>query len=155
MQRGLLEQITRFLLELGSGFAYMGQQVPLVVGDQDFYLDLLFYHVRLRAYVVVELKITEFKPEFAGKLNFYLTAVDEQLRHPEDRPSIGLLLCKSKNSVVAEYALRDVHKPIGVAEYRLGEALPTTLQEALPNLADLVQQLNVTESALVLPPEEE
>ena len=82
LQRGLLEQITRFLLELGSGFAYMGQQVPLVVGDQDFYLDLLFYHVRLRAYVVVELKITEFRPEYAGKLNFYLTAVDEQLRHP-------------------------------------------------------------------------
>ncbi|MVN79257.1 DUF1016 family protein [Hymenobacter sp. HMF4947] len=142
LQRGLLEQITRFLLELGSGFAYMGQQVPLVVGDQDFYLDLLFYHVRLRAYVVVELKITEFRPEYAGKLNFYLTTVDEQLRHPEDRPSIGLLLCKSKNRVVAEYALRDVHKPIGVAEYRLGEALPTTLQDVLPNLADLEQQLN-------------
>jgi hypothetical protein len=113
------------------------------VGDQDFYLDLLFYHVRLRAYVVVELKITEFRPEYTGKLNFYLTAVDEQLRHPEDRPSIGLLLCKSKNRVVAEYALRDVHKPIGVAEYRLGESLPAILQEVLPNLAELEQQLNV------------
>jgi predicted nuclease of restriction endonuclease-like (RecB) superfamily len=142
LQRGMLEHITKLLLELGNGFAYMGQQVHLEVGGQDFYLDLLFYHVRLRAYVVVELKITEFKPEYAGKLNFYLTAVDEQLRHPDDRPSIGLLLCKSRNSVVAEYALRDVHKPIGVAEYRLGEHLPEALQAALPSVAALEQQLN-------------
>lgn len=111
------------------------------VGGQDYYLDLLFYHVQLRAYVVVELKIAEFKPEYAGKLNFYLTAVDEQLRHPDDRPSIGLLLCKSRNNVVAEYALRDVHKPIGVAEYRLGEYLPEALQAALPSVATLEQQL--------------
>lgn len=142
LQRGMLEHITKLLLELGNGFAYMGQQVHLEVGGQDFYLDLLFYHVRLRAYVVVELKITEFKPEYAGKLNFYLTAVDEQLRHPDDRPSIGLLLCKSRNNVVAEYALRDVHKPIGVAEYRLGEHLPEALQAALPSVATLEQQLN-------------
>lgn len=142
LQRGMLEHITKLLLELGNGFAYMGQQVHLEVGGQDFYLDLLFYHVRLRAYVVVELKITEFKPEYAGKLNFYLTAVDEQLRHPDDRPSIGLLLCKSRNNVVAEYALRDVHKPIGVAEYRLGEHLPEALQAALPSVAALEQQLN-------------
>lgn len=116
MQRGLLEHITKLLLELGSGFAYLGQQMHLEVGEQDFYLDLLFYHVRLRAYIVVELKITEFRPEYAGKLSFYLTAVDEQLRHPDDRPSISLLLCKSRNNVVAEYTLRDTNKPIGVAE---------------------------------------
>ena len=142
LQRGLLEHITKLLLELGSGFAYLGQQVHLVVGGQDYYVDLLFYHVHLRAYVVVELKIAEFRPEYAGKLNFYLTAVDEQLRHPDDRPSIGLLLCKSRNSVVAEYALRDVQKPIGIAEYRLGEHLPKALQAALPSLAALEQQLN-------------
>lgn len=142
VQRGLLEHITKLLLELGSGFAYLGQQVHLEVGGQDFYLDLLFYHVRLRAYVVVELKITEFKPEYAGKLSFYLTAVDEQLRHPDDRPSIGLLLCKSRNSVVAEYTLRDTNKPIGVAEYRLGEHLPEALQAALPSVATLEQQLS-------------
>ena len=142
LQSGLLEHITKLLLELGSGFAYLGQQVHLVVGGQDYYLDLLFYHVRLRAYVVVELKITEFRPEYAGKLNFYLTAVDEQLRHPDDRPSIGLLLCKSRNSVVAEYALRDMHKPIGVAEYRLGEQLPEALRAALPSVAALEQELN-------------
>lgn len=142
LQRGLLEHITKLLLELGNGFAYLGQQVHLEVGGQDFYLDLLFYHIRLRAYVVVELKVTEFKPEYAGKLNFYLTAVDEQLRHPDDRPSIGLLLCKSRNNVVAEYALRDVYKPIGVAEYRLGEHLPEALQAALPSVAALEQQLN-------------
>ena len=142
LQRSMLEHITKLLLELGNGFAYMGQQVHLEVGGQNFYLDLLFYHVRLRAYVVVELKITEFKPEYAGKLNFYLTAVDEQLRHSDDRPSIGLLLCKSRNNVVAEYALRDVHKPIGVAKYRLGEHLPEALQAALPSVATLEQQLN-------------
>lgn len=137
-----LEHITKLLLELGNGFAYLGQQIHLEVGGQDFYLDLLFYYVRLRAYVVVELKVTEFKPEYAGKLNFYLTAVDEQLRHPDDRPSISLLLCKSRNNVVAEYALRDVHKPIGVAEYRLGERLPDALQAALPSVATLEQQPN-------------
>lgn len=142
LQRSMLEHITKLLLELGSGFAYMGQQVHLEVGGQDYYLDLLFYHVRLRAYVVVELKITEFKPEYAGKLNFYLTVVDEQLRHPDDGPSIGLLLCKSRNNVVAEYALRDVHKPIGIAEYRLGERLPETLQSALPSVATIERQLN-------------
>jgi len=128
-------------LELGSGFAYVGQQVPLVVGGQDYYLDLLFYHLQLRAYVVVELKTTEFKPEYAGKLIFYLAAVDDQRRHPQDAPTIGLLLCKSRNNVVAEYALRDVHKPIGIAEYRLTEALPEGLQTALPSVAALEQTL--------------
>ncbi|QIL78282.1 MULTISPECIES: YhcG family protein [Hymenobacter] len=141
LQRGLLEHITQFLLELGRGFAYVGQQVPLVVGGQDYYLDLLFYHLQLRAYVVVELKITEFKPEYAGKLNFYLAAVDDLVRHPQDGPTIGLLLCKSRNDVVAEYALRDVHKPIGIAEYRLTEALPASLQAALPSIEALENTL--------------
>ncbi|OUJ69070.1 PDDEXK nuclease domain-containing protein [Hymenobacter crusticola] len=159
LQRGLIEHITKFLLELGSGFAYVGQQVPLQVGGQDYYLDLLFYHLQLRAYVVVELKTTEFKPEYTGKLNFYLAAVDDQRRHPQDAPTIGLLLCKSRNNIVAEYALRDVHKPIGIAEYRLTEALPEGLQASLPSIAALEQTLRsrpaAPEPAADSPPEPE
>jgi hypothetical protein len=107
------------ILELGKGFAFVGSQYPLEVGGQDYYLDLLFYHLRLRCFVVLELKIEEFKPEFAGKMNFYLSAVDDQLRHETDGPSIGIILCKGKNAVVVEYALRNSAKPMGVAEYRL------------------------------------
>jgi len=115
------------MVELGVGFAFVGSQVHLEVGGEDFYLDLLFYHLKLRCFVVVELKTTEFKPEYAGKLNFYLSAVDDLLRHPQDNPTVGILLCKEKNRVVVEYALRDVSKPLGVAEYRLAQALPAEL----------------------------
>ena len=129
------------ILELGKGFAFVGSQYPLEIGGQDFYLDLLFYHLRLRCYVVIELKIQEFKPEFAGKMNFYLSAVDDLLRQPEDQPSLGLILCKERNKIVVEYALRDTSKPIGVAEYRLTQALPERLKSELPTNEDLAAEL--------------
>lgn len=141
LERALLEHLRDFLLELGAGFAFVGSQYRLDVGGEEFYIDLLFYQLRLRCYVVIDLKIGEFKPEYAGKMNFYLSAVDDLLRHPEDRPSIGLILCKSKNRLVAEYALRDLSKPMGVATYRLPEALPAELQEALPRLRELEAEL--------------
>src|SRR5512135_347332 len=108
LEEGLPAHIRKFLIELGAGFAFVGQQVRLEVGGEDFYLDLLFYHLKLRCFVVVELKATAFKPEYAGKMNFYLSAVDDLMHHPDDRPSIGIILCKSKNNIVAEYALRDL-----------------------------------------------
>lgn len=134
LERGLLNHIRDFLLELGLGFAFLGSQYRLPIGDQDYFLDLLFYHVRLRCYVVVELKIGEFKPEYAGKMNFYLSAVDDLLRAPDDQPSIGLLLCKTRNHLVAEYALRDMNKPMGVATYKL---LPAQIRDGLPSLEEL------------------
>ncbi len=141
LERGLLEHIRSFLLELGVGFAFVGSQYHLEVGGEDFYLDLLFYHLKLRAYVVVELKMTEFRPEYAGKLNFYLSAVDDLLRHPTDEPSIGLILCKGKNQVMAEYALRDIGKPIGISGFKLAEALPQSLRGQLPTIAALEARL--------------
>jgi predicted nuclease of restriction endonuclease-like (RecB) superfamily len=141
VERGLIEHIRDFLLELGVGFAFVGSQYPLDVGGQEFRLDLLFYHLRLRAFVVVELKAGEFQPEFSGKMNFYLSAIDDLLRHPDDKPSIGIILCKSKNKVVAEYALRDLRKPVGVSEYRLTEALPKVLQHSLPTVKQLEAEL--------------
>ena len=141
LEGALTEHITQFLLELGAGFAYMGRQVPLQVGEREFFLDLLFYHARLHCYVVVELKTVDFEPEFAGKLNFYLKAVDAQLRGPQDAPTIGLLLCKSKNEVVAEYALGDKTQPMGVAEYKLLESLPKELQTNLPSIEQIEREL--------------
>jgi predicted nuclease of restriction endonuclease-like (RecB) superfamily len=141
VERGLIEHIRDFLLELGVGFAFVGSQYPLEVGGQDFRLDLLFYHLRLRAFVVVELKAGEFQPEFSGKMNFYLSAIDDLLRQPDDKPSIGIILCKSKNKVVAEYALRDLRKPVGVSEYRLTEALPKVFQRSLPTVKQLEAEL--------------
>ena len=126
---------------MGAGFAFVGRQVHLEVGGEDFFIDLLFYHLKLRCYVVVELKAGAFKPEHAGQLGFYLTAVDEQMRAAHDSPTIGLLLCKSKNKVVAEYALRDSSKPIGIAEYQLIEALPADLQTSLPSIEAIEQAL--------------
>jgi predicted nuclease of restriction endonuclease-like (RecB) superfamily len=137
LERDLVAHITQFLLELGAGFAFIGRQVPLQVGERDFFLDLLFYHVRLHCYVVVELKTVDFEPEFAGKLNFYLTAVDETMRSPEDTPAIGLLLCKSKDRLVAEYALRDIDKPMGVSSYTLSHVLPDALRKKLPSIEAL------------------
>ena len=131
------EDVKQFLLELGSGFAYMGKQVPITVGNRDFYLDLLFYHTRLHCHVVIELKITDFEPEHAGKLNFYIKAVDEQLRRSGDEPTIGLLLCKSKDRVVVEYALSDISKPIGVSEYQLTKSLPMDLKTNLPSIEEI------------------
>lgn len=141
LEGALVHHITRFLLELGAGFAYVGRQVHLEVGGEDFYLDLLFYHLKLHAYVVIELKATRFKPEYVGQLGFYLTAVDAQVKAPEDGPTIGLLLCKSKNEIIAEYALRDSRKPIGVAEYQLVEALPKDLEASLPSVEMIEREL--------------
>ena len=140
LERGLLEQLRALILELGKGFAFVGSQYHLEVGGQDYYLDLLFYHLRLRCFVVVELKIEEFKPEFAGKMNFYLSAVDDQLRHDGDAPSIGIILCQGKNAVVVEYALRDSTKPMGVAEYRVSQALPEPLRSQLPSVAEFARE---------------
>ena len=141
IEDAIVHHITRFLLELGAGFAFVGRQVHLEVGGDDFFIDLLFYHLKLRCYVVIELKAGAFKPEHAGQLSFYLSAVDAQMKAEHDSPTIGLLLCKSKNKVVAEYALRDSSKPIGVAEYQLIEALPADLQTSLPSIESIEQAL--------------
>jgi len=141
IEAALVTHITKFLLELGAGFSFVGRQVHLEVGGRDFYIDLLFYHLRLRCFVVLELKAVEFEPEHTGKLNFYLSAVDELLRHEHDNPTIGLVLCKTNNRVIAEYALRDVNKPIGVAEYQLVQALPAQLEANLPSIERLQAEL--------------
>ena len=143
LETALVEHVTQFLLELGAGFAYMGRQVPLQVGERDFFLDLLFYHARLHCYVVVELKTVDFEPEFAGKLNFYLKAVDEQLRREGDQPTIGLLLCKSKDRLVAEYALSDIQKPIGLSTYTLSHTLPEALRDKLPSIEAIERELGL------------
>jgi predicted nuclease of restriction endonuclease-like (RecB) superfamily len=145
LERGLTTHIREFLLELGTGFAFVGSQYHLEVGGQDYYIDLLFYHLKLRAFIALDLKMADFQPEFAGKMNFYLSAVDDLLRHPEDQPSIGIILCKSKNRVVVEYALRDVAKPIGVAAYRLTEALPSDLRGSLPTIEEFEATLKAAD----------
>ncbi len=137
VHRGLLQHLREFLLELGAGFAFVGSEVHLEVAAADFYIDLLFYHLRLRCLVVIELKSTDFKPEYAGKLNFYLSAVDDMMRHPEDHPSIGLIICRGRNGLVAEYALRDMGKPIGIASHQLRQALPEQLRGQLPTIEEL------------------
>lgn len=142
VEKELIKHVEKFLLELGEGFAFLGRQFHLHIEDQDFYLDMLFYHTKLRAFVVIELKTGAFKPEYAGKMNFYLSAVDDLLRHPGDNPSIGLILCRSKVGVLAEYALRDMAKPIGLAEYRLTEDLPDDLKNALPSIDKLEKELS-------------
>lgn len=141
VEDALVRHITEFLVELGAGFAYVGRQVLLNVGGDEFFIDLLFYHLKLRCYVVIELKAGDFKPEHLGQLSFYLTAVDAQINLDQDQPSIGLLLCKSKNKVVAEYALRDYSRPLGIAEYQLLAALPEPLQTSLPSIEDIEREL--------------
>lgn len=138
LHQSLIEKLRDFLVELGLGFAFIGSEYRLEIGDQDFYLDLLFYHTRLHCYIIIELKIGAFVPEFAGKLNFYLSAADDLLRDPSmDQPSIGILLCREKNQVIAEYALRDMSKPMAVSTYHLGRTLPPQFQEQLPDTARL------------------
>ena len=141
IETALVQHITQFLIELGAGFAFVGRQVHIEVGGDDFFIDLLFYHLKLRCYVVVELKAGPFKPEHTGQLNFYLSVVDADIKHPDDNPTIGLLLCKSQNRVVAEYALRGINKPIGVAEYQLINALPAELQTSLPSIEQIEREL--------------
>ena len=141
LEKGLLAHLRDFMLELGVGFAFVGSQYHLEVGGEDFYLDLLFYHLKLRCYVVVELKIGEFRPEYVGKMNFYLSAADDLLRHEQDGPSIGLLLCRTQNKVIAEYALRGVEKPLGVSTYELAESLPAELRGSLPSVEELEKEM--------------
>jgi predicted nuclease of restriction endonuclease-like (RecB) superfamily len=141
VEKALVSHVEKFILELGAGFAFVGRQYHLAVAGQDFYIDLLFYHLKLRSFVVIELKDQDFKPEYAGKMNFYLSVVDDLLKHETDHPSIGLILCKSKNKVLAEYTLRDMTKPIGLAEYRLTESLPENLKKALPTIEELEAEL--------------
>jgi predicted nuclease of restriction endonuclease-like (RecB) superfamily len=142
IERQLTEHITNFLLELGKGFAFIGRQYPLQVGDKDYRLDLLFYHIRLRCFVVLDLKVVEFEPEFAGKMNFYLAAVDDQIKTLDDQPSIGIILCKNKNKLEVEYALQGMSKPIGVSEFTVTQALPAELKSTLPTIEEFEIELN-------------
>lgn len=145
VEQSLVKHVTEFLLELGAGFAFVGRQVLLDVGGDEFFIDLLFYHLKLRCYVVIELKGGNFKPEHLGQLGFYLTAVDRQIKSEHDNPTIGLLLCKSKNKVVAEYALGDKTQPMGIAEYKLLESLPAELQTSLPSIEQIENELGGSE----------
>ena len=141
IEAALVKHVTEFLLELGAGFAFVGRQVLLDVGGDEFFIDLLFYHLKLRCYVVIELKGGKFKPKHLGQLGFYMTAVDRQIKHEQDNPTIGLLLCKSKNKVVAEYALGDKSQPMGIAEYKMLESLPAELQTSLPSIEQIEREL--------------
>ena len=141
VEKQLIQHISKFLLELGKGFAFVGNQYHLKVANSDYYLDLLFYHIKLKCYVVIELKNTKFIPEFAGKLNFYLSAVDSLVKDESDNPTIGILLCKDKNNIEAEFALRDINKPMGISELILVENLPDNLKSSLPSIEELEQEL--------------
>lgn len=141
IENALIRHISQFLLELGVGFAFVGRQYRLEVAGEEFFIDLLFYHTRLKCYIVIELKASTFKPEHTGQLNFYLSAIDAQIKTPDDRPTIGLLLCKSRNRIVAEYALRNVNSPIGVAEYKLMASLPKELKTELPSIKEIEARL--------------
>jgi predicted nuclease of restriction endonuclease-like (RecB) superfamily len=142
IEKELTTHITKFLLELGTGFAFVGRQVEVKVGDQTFRIDMLFYHLKLKCYVVIELKARQFKPADAGQLNFYLTAVDEKIKQVDDNPTIGILLCKSRNRVIAEYALRNVSSPIGISEYQLTRMMPKDLKTSLPTIEEIEQELS-------------
>jgi len=138
----ITKHITKFLLELGKGFAFVGRQYKIEVSETDYFIDLLFYHLELQCYVVVELKAGKFKPEFAGKLNFYLSAVDSQLKKETDNPSIGIILCKKKDKIEVEYSLRDINKPLGISEYHLTEAIPENIKAQLPSIEEIEKELN-------------
>jgi predicted nuclease of restriction endonuclease-like (RecB) superfamily len=142
LETELIKHLEKFLIELGAGFSFVGRQYHLVVSDKDFYLDLLFYHLKLRSFVIIELKKGEFKPEYAGKMNFYCSAVDDLLKHKTDQPTIGLILCQTKDRIFAEYSLRDIHKPIGISEYDLIRELPDNLKSSLPSIEEIETELN-------------
>ena len=147
LEDALINHVTHFLLELGAGFSYLGKQYKLEVSGDEFFIDLLFYHVKLHCYVVVELKAVKFKPEFAGKLNFYVSAVDGILKSEQDDTTIGILICKSKNDTVVEYALKDVHKPIGVSEYIITKNLPDEFRSSLPSIEEIEAELSGVEES--------
>ncbi len=142
LEKGLVDHLTKFLLELGAGFAFIGKQVQIQVGSQEFFIDLLFYHTRLHCYVVIELKSSKFEPGHAGQLNFYIRAVDVQMRKQGDEPTIGLLICKNRDKLVAEYALSDIHKPIGVSQYKLRHSLPKDLKSSLPTIEEIEREFS-------------
>lgn len=142
IENAMMNHITKFLIEMGKGFAFLGRQYSLIVSDIEYFIDLLFYHIQLRCFVVVELKSGKFKPEYTGKLNFYLSAIDSQLKHENDNPSIGLILCKNKDKIEAEYSLRDIQKPIGISECILTQALPDDFKSQLPTIDQLENQLS-------------
>ncbi len=141
IEEQLVKHITKFLLELGTGFSFVGNQYKLEVGNKEYYIDLLFYHLKLKCYFVIELKSVAFKPEFAGKLNFYLSAVDDLVKSNTDHPTIGLILCKTKDKVEAEYSLRDIHKPMGISEYQITKNIPKELKTKLPTIEEIEEQL--------------
>jgi hypothetical protein len=141
LEDALINHLIKFLLELGNGFAFIGRQYLVKVDQQEFYIDLLFYHTRLHCYIAVELKVDEFKPEYTGKLNFYLSVIDDQLKTKNDQPSIGLLLCKKAGKLIVEYSLRNVNKPIGVSEYKLTESIPAYLKGKLPTIKEIEAEL--------------
>jgi predicted nuclease of restriction endonuclease-like (RecB) superfamily len=141
LEVGLVRHLEKFLLELGQGFAFVGRQYQLEISRKDFYIDLLFYHLKLRCFVVIELKKGDFKPEYAGKMNFYCSAVDDTLKHATDQPTIGLILCQTKDRLIAEYSLRDIYKPIGVSDYELTRALPDNLKSVLPTIEEIEAEL--------------
>ncbi len=146
LENALMDNLTNFLLELGSGFAYVGRQYRLEIAGEEFFIDLLFYHIKLKCYIVIELKTTKFKPEYAGKLNFYITAVDKEIKSDDDNPTIGILICKSKNNTIVEYALNSIEKPIGVSEYKLSKELPNNLKNALPSIEEIENELKKIEA---------
>ncbi len=141
LETELIKYIEKFLVELGAGFAFVGRQYKLTVSDKDFYIDLLFYHLKMRCFVVIELKKGEFIPEYAGKMNFYCSAVDDMLKHPDDKPTIGLILCQGKDKLFAEYSLKDINKPIGISEYELTRILPENLKSSLPSIEEIESEL--------------
>jgi predicted nuclease of restriction endonuclease-like (RecB) superfamily len=144
LENALIGNITKFLLELGKGFSFVGKQVEIAVNKKPYFIDMLFYHIKLKCYVVIELKTVAFEPEFAGKLNFYVTAVDRQIRGKDDNQTIGILICKTKDKVVAEYALADIHKPLGVSSYDFEKILPKKFKSALPSIEEIERELSVT-----------
>jgi predicted nuclease of restriction endonuclease-like (RecB) superfamily len=146
LETELVKHVEKFLLELGAGFAFVGRQYKLTVSNQDFYLDLLFYHLKMRCFIVIDLKKGDFKPEYAGKMNFYCSAVDDLIKHEEDKTTIGLILCQTKDKVMAEYALRDMNKPIGISEFELTSSLPKNLQSSLPTIEEIENELKNKEN---------
>lgn len=149
IENALVTHVRDFLIELGQGFAFVGSQVPLSIDDQEFFIDLLFYHLHLRCFVVIELKANNFKPEHTGQLGFYLAAVDDLMKKESDNPTIGILLCKSKSKIVAEYALRSMKAPIGISEYTLSKALPKELKSSLPTVEQIELELNAADTKVV------
>ena len=151
LERGLVTHIREFLLELGVGFSFVGSQYPIEIDGQEFKLDLLFYHLKLRCFIVIDLKVTAFEPEYSGKMNFYVSAVDELLRHHTDEPTIGIILCRSKSKAIAEFSLRGMNQPIGISTHRMGNSIPEAFQDSLPTPEQLEIELNAAMDAMVNP----